>query len=98
MAQKKNVKQNTMMDTVKKNISYAADMASLKLLLNMAKSDRKEAYTRLGALSYTKYRPRKNGVTEDIESAISKTVREITILNQEIAELELRIKILKTVK
>ena len=88
-------KQNSAMNTVKKSIGFAADLTSLKLKLSKAKSKRKNAFTRLGELSYTKYRPRTNVVTNDIESAISATVREITVLNHEITELELRIKILK---
>ena len=88
-------KQNSAMNTVKKSIGFAADLTSLKLKLSKAKSKRKNAFTRLGELSYTKYRPRTNVVTNDIESAISATVREITVLNHEITELELRIKLLK---
>ena len=59
------------------------------------KNKRKNAYTRLGELSYTKYRPRTTDVTEDIENAIAAVVAEITDLNHEIVELELRIKLLK---
>ena len=86
------------MDTVKKSLGYAADLTSLKFQLSKTKSKRKNAFTRLGELSYTKYRPRTNVVTNDVENAIASTVREITILNHEIVELELRIKILKASK
>ena len=83
------------MDGVKKGLGKAADITALKIKLGQAKSKRKNAYTRLGELSYTKYRPRTTDVTEDIESAISATVAEITELTHAIVELELRIKLLK---
>ena len=93
MAQEK--KQSAAMDGVKKGLGKAADITALKIKLGQAKSKRKNAYTRLGELSYTKYRPRTTDVTEDIESAISATVAEITELTHAIVELELRIKLLK---
>jgi flagellar biosynthesis chaperone FliJ len=93
MAQEK--KQSPAMDGVKKGLNKAADMASLKIKLGQAKAKRKAAYTRLGELSYNKYRPRTTEVTADIESAISAAVAEITELTQQIVELELRIKLLK---
>ena len=96
MAQKQNNNQASAMDSIKKGFEYAADLTSLKFKLGKAKSRRKDAYTRLGELSYTKYRPRTNDVTEDIENAIAATVNEITALNHEITELELRIKLLKS--
>ena len=96
MAQNQNNSQPSAMDNVKKSLGLAADKASLKFKLGKAKSRRKDAYTRLGELSYTKYRPRTNDVTEDIENAIAATVNEITALNHEITELELRIKLLKS--
>ena len=73
----------------------AADVARLKFKLSQTKNKRKNAYTRLGELSYTKYRPRTTDVTEDIENAIAAVVAEITDLTHEIVELELRIKLLK---
>ena len=82
-------------DNVKKGFEFAADLTRLKFKLGKAKSRRKNAYTRLGELSYTKYRPRTTDVTEDIENAIAAVVAEITDLNHEIVELELRIKLLK---
>jgi seryl-tRNA synthetase len=82
-------------DNVKKGLELAADIARLKFKMSQAKSRRKNAYTRLGELSYTKYRPRTTAVTEDIENAIAAVVAEITDLNHEIVELELRIKLLK---
>ena len=96
MAQNQNNSQSSAMDNVKKSLGLAADKASLKFKLGKAKSRRKAAYTHLGELSYTKYRPRTNDVTEDIENAIAATVNEITALNHEITELELRIKLLKS--
>ena len=96
MAQNQNNSQPSAMDNVKKSLGLAADKASLKFKLGKAKSRRKAAYTHLGELSYTKYRPRTNDVTEDIENAIAATVNEITALNHEITELELRIKLLKS--
>ncbi len=98
MAQNQTNSQPTAMDTVKKGLSLAADIASLNVKLGKCKSKRKAAFTRLGELSYTKYRPRTNNVTEDIENAISSTVSEITSLNHEITELELRIKLLKATR
>ena len=82
-------------ENVKKGFEFAADLPRLKFKLGKAKSRRKNAYTRLGELSYTKYRPRTTDVTEDIENAIAAVVAEITDLNHEIVELELRIKLLK---
>ena len=82
-------------DNVKKGFEFAADLTRLKFKLGQAKSRRKNAYTRLGELSYTKYRPRTTDVTEDIENAIAAEVAEITNLTHEIVELELRIKLLK---
>ena len=87
--------QSTAKDNVKKGLELAADIARLRFKLSQAKSRRKAAYTRLGELSYTKYRPRTTDVTEDIENAIAAVVAEITDLTHEIVELELRIKLLK---
>jgi hypothetical protein len=87
--------QPTAKDNVKKGLELATDIARLKFKLSQAKSRRKNAYTRLGELSYTKYRPRTTDVTEDIENAIAAVVAEITDLTHEIVELELRIKLLK---
>ena len=96
MAQKQNNNQPTAMDNIKKGFEYAADLTSLKFKLSKAKSKRKDAYTRLGELSYTKYRPRTTDIPEDIENAISAVMGEINTLNHEITELELRIKLLKS--
>ncbi len=93
MAQNK--KQSAAMDNVKKSIGKAADLTSLKIKLAQTRTKRKNAYTRLGELAYTTYRPRTDAVTEDIEKAIGATVDEITALSQTILELELRIKLLK---
>jgi hypothetical protein len=87
--------QSTATDNVKKGLEFAAELTRLKFKLSQAKNKRKNAYTRLGELSYTKYRPRTTDVTEDIENAIAAVVAEITDLNHEIVELELRIKLLK---
>lgn len=87
--------QPTAKDSVKKGLELAADVARLKFKLSQTKNKRKNAYTRLGELSYTKYRPRTTDVTEDIENAIAAVVAEITDLTHEIVELELRIKLLK---
>ena len=87
--------QPTAKDNVKKGLELAADIARLKFKMSQVKSRRKNAYTRLGELSYTKYRPRTTDVTEDIENAIAAVVAEITDLTHEIVELELRIKLLK---
>lgn len=95
MAQNTNNNQSTTKDSIKKGFELAADMASLKFKLSRAKSRRKDAYSRLGELSYSKYRPRTTDIPEDIEKAISQVMGEITALNHEIAELELRIKLLK---
>ncbi len=83
------------MDGVKKGLNKAADLTSLKFKLGQAKANRKNAYTRLGELSYAKYRPRTGDVPEDIEAAITAAVAEITELTHTIVELELRIKLLK---
>ena len=95
MAQNQTENQPSAMDNVKKSLGLAADVASLKFKLSRAKSRRKAAYAHLGELSYTKYRPRTTGVPSDIEIAISTAVSDITDLNNEITELELRIKLLK---
>ena len=95
MAQKQNNNQPTAMDNIKKGFEYAADLTSLKFKLGKAKCKRKDAYARLGELSYTKYRPRATDVPEDIEKAIAAAMDEINILNHEITELELRVKLLK---
>ena len=96
MAENQNKKQSKAMDNIKKGLEYAADLTSLKFKLSKAKSKRKDAFTRLGELSYTKYRPRTTDIPEDIEKAISAVMGEINTLNHEITELELRIKILKS--
>ena len=95
MAENQNKNQSKTMDSIKKGFEYAADLTSLKFKLGKAKSRRKDAYARLGELSYTKHRPRATDVPEDIEKAISAVMDEINILNHEIIELELRIKLLK---
>ena len=87
--------QPTAKDNVKKGFEFAAELTRLKFKLSQTKNKRKNAYTRLGELSYTKYRPRTTDVTEDIENAIAAVVAEITDLTHEIVELELRIKLLK---
>ena len=93
MAQKE--KSSSVMEDVKKGIGKAADLTSLKFKLGQAKTKRKNAYTRLGELAYSTYRPRTDAVTADIENAIAATVNEITALSQTITELELRIKLLR---
>ena len=95
MAQKQNNNQPTAMDNIKKGFEYAAALTSLKFKLGKAKCKRKDAYARLGELSYAKLRPRRSEVAEDIEEAIAKTVSEITELTHEIAELKIRVEILK---
>ena len=95
MAQNQTNNQPTTKDTVKKGFEFAADLTCLKFKLSKTKNKRKAAYTRLGELSYTKYRPRTTDIPEDIENAIAAAVSEITALNHEIVELELRIKLLK---
>lgn len=95
MAQNQNSNQSSAAEGIKKSLGLAADVASLRFKLGKAKSRRKAAYTRLGELSYTKYRPRTTDVSEDIENAIAVAVAEITDLTHEITELELRIKLLK---
>ena len=69
--------QPTAKDNVKKGFEFAADLARLKFKLGQAKSRRKNAYTRLGELSYTKYRPRTTDIPEDIEKAISAVMEEL---------------------
>ena len=96
MAENQNKNQSKAMENIKKGFEYAADLTSLKFKLSKAKSKRKDAFTRLGELSYTKYRPRTTDIPEDIEKAISAVMEEINTLNHEITELELRIKILKS--
>ena len=93
MAQEK--KNSPAMDGVKKGLGKAADIASLKFKLSQAKTKRKNAYTRLGELSYSTYRPRNGDVPEDIENAIAATITEITELTHTIVELELRVKLMK---
>ena len=95
MAQNQTNNQPSAKDNIKKGFAFAADLTSLKFKLGKAKNKRKDAYARLGELSYTKYRPRTTGVPSDIEIAISTAVSDITDLNNEITELELRIKLLK---
>ena len=96
MAQNQTSNQSSAKDSIKKGFAFATDLTALKLKLAKAKNKRKAAYTHLGELSYSKYRPRTTDIPEDIENAISATVTEITDLNNEITELELRIKILKS--
>ena len=96
MAENQNKNQSKAMENIKKGFEYAADLTSLKFKLSKAKSKRKDAFVRLGELSYTKYRPRTTDIPEDIEKAISAVMEEINTLNHEITELELRIKILKS--
>ena len=82
-------------ENVKKGFEFAADLTALKLKLAKAKNKRKAAYTHLGELSYSKYRPRTTDIPEDIENAIAAAVTEITNLTHEITEIELRVKLLK---
>ena len=88
-------KKSSAMEGVKKSLGKAADRTSLKIKLSQAKNKRKQAYTRLGELTYAKERPRKGDVPAEIESAIAASVTEITELNHLIVELELRYKLLK---
>lgn len=84
-------------ESIKKSIGKAADKTSLKIKLAQAKAKRKNAYTRLGELSYVTRRPRTTvaAVNEDIDTAIAAVVNEISELNDLIVELELRVKLLK---
>ena len=93
MAQEK--KSSPAMEGVKKSLGKAADMTSLKFKLSQAKTKRKNAYTRLGELTYAKARPRQGDVPAEIESAIAAAITEITELTHLIVELELRVKLLK---
>ena len=93
MAQKE--KQSSVMEDVKKGIGKAADLTSLRFKLGQAKTKRKNAYTRLGELTYAKARPRQGDVPAEIESAITAAITEITELTHLIVELELRVKLLK---
>ena len=93
MAQEK--KTSPAMEGVKKSLGKAADMTSLKFKLSQAKTKRKNAYTRLGELTYAKARPRQGDVPAEIESAIAAAITEITELTHLIVELELRVKLLK---
>lgn len=93
MAQEK--KTSPAMEGVKKSLGKAADMTSLKFKLSQAKTKRKNAYTRLGELTYAKARPRQGDVPAEIESAITAAITEITELTHLIVELELRVKLLK---
>lgn len=95
MANDKNTERSSTWEGIKKSVNKAADVASLKFKLHTTENRRKEAYTRLGELSYAKLRPRRSEVAEDIEEAIAKTVSEITELTHEIAELKIRVEILK---
>ena len=96
MAQNQTSNQSSAKDSIKKGFAFATDLTALKLKLAKAKNKRKAAYTHLGELSYSKYRPRTTDIPEDIEKAISAVMEEINTLNHEITELELRIKILKS--
>jgi len=98
MANQQTNNQSSTLENVKKGFRFAKELAALEFKLGKCKSKRKAAFTRLGELSYTKYRPRTNNVTEDIENAIMAAVSEITDLNHEITELELRVKLLKASK
>ena len=93
MAQEK--KSSPAMEGVKKSLGKAADMTLLKFKLSQAKTKRKNAYTRLGELTYAKARPRQGDVPAEIESAITAAITEITELTHLIVELELRVKLLK---
>ena len=93
MAQEK--KSSPAMEGVKRSLGKAADMTSLKFKLSQAKTKRKNAYTRLGELTYAKARPRQGDVPAEIESAITAAITEITELTHLIVELELRVKLLK---
>ncbi len=88
--------EGTTMDSVKKTLGKAADLTSLKLKQRRIAARRKDAYTRLGELSYAKYRPRNGAVPADIEIAIEDTMREITALSMELTELSLRVELVKT--
>ena len=72
MAQEK--KSSPAMEGVKKSLGKAADMTSLKFKLSQAKTKRKNAYTRLGELTYAKARPRQGDVPAEIESAITAAI------------------------
>lgn len=80
---------------VKKNLGRAADITALRLKIRKTAARRKDAYTRLGELSYAKYRPRNTAVPADIEAAIAATVSEITALSHELTELKLRLELFK---
>ncbi len=83
------------LDNVKKTLSKTADLAGLKMKYHKTAGRRKDAYTRLGELSYALYRPRTDTVPADIHTAIEATVAEITNLSHELTELSLRIELLK---
>ena len=95
MANEQKTERSSTWEDIKKSVGKAADMASLKYKLHTTENRRKEAYARLGELSYAKLRPRRSELAEDIEDAIAKSVSEITELTHEIAELKIRVEILK---
>ena len=95
MANEQNTERSSAWEGIKKSVNKATDMASLKYKLHTTEHRRKEAYARLGELSYAKLRPRRSELAEDIEDAIAKSVSEITELTHEIAELKIRVEILK---
>ncbi len=83
------------LEGVKKTLSQTATLAQLKYQHGRTAAARKDAYARLGELSYALYRPRTDSVPADINAAIQATVAEITSLSAELTELALRIEILK---
>lgn len=88
-------KNSPAMDGVKKGLNKAADMTALKFKLNKAKAKRKNAYTRLGELTYAKARYNGSEIPADMEAASAAAITEITELTHQIVELELRVKLLK---
>ena len=90
-----NSEKSSALDGVKRGLEKAADLASLKIKIQKLENKRKAAYRRLGELSYIKYIPRPDQVAEDIETAITATVNEITELSNGITELELCVKLVK---
>ncbi len=95
MADKKNSNIQVEESSFKRALGKAADLTSLKMKLRRTQTRRRDAYTRLGELSYALHRPRDGAVPDDITTAIDTTVREITALSHEITELELRVELLK---
>ncbi len=82
-------------DEVATALEKTAELAALQVKFHYLSARRKDAYARLGKLTYQLHCPRKDTNPEQIDDEMETTVEQITALSHRITDLAIRIKLLK---